>query len=59
MRWPSLEKCTAFTFPSEKPDRVIDWVLFPPDWYLVEGFVAESSLSDHLPVAAFVSRGLL
>ncbi len=47
---------TSPTFPSENPARVIDWVLFPPDWHLVEGFVGESSLSDHLPVAAFVSR---
>ena len=39
-----------FTFPSQKPDRVIDWVLWTAPYSLVSKQVLRSDLSDHLPV---------
>ena len=38
------------TFPSQKPDRIIDWIFYPDPWRLVSGSVVQSPLSDHLPV---------
>ncbi len=38
------------TFRSFDPDRIIDWVLVPPDWSIVSREVLKSDLSDHLPV---------
>lgn len=40
------------TFPSEKPDRVIDWIFVSPPWQIREKQVLSSDLSDHLPVIA-------
>jgi endonuclease/exonuclease/phosphatase family metal-dependent hydrolase len=45
-----------FTFPSENPDRVIDWIFVSPPWQLTEKKVLLSDLSDHLPVIARLTR---
>lgn len=45
-----------FTFPSENPDRVIDWIFVSPPWQFTEKKVLLSDLSDHLPVIARLTR---
>jgi len=45
-----------FTFPSEKPDRVIDWIFVSPDWKIDSKTVIPSHLSDHLPVTALLTE---
>ena len=45
-----------FTFPSEKPVRVIDWIFVSSPWKIVEKNVLSSELSDHLPVIARLSH---
>lgn len=50
---PEKKDCT---FPSENPDRVIDWVLVPRGWQVRERMVPASDLSDHLPVVVEVGR---
>ena len=44
-----------FTFPSEAPETLIDWILVPHDWAIEDGAVVDGPLSDHLPVVATVS----
>ena len=44
------------TFPSESPDRVIDWILPTAPWRIVEQQVLQSDLSDHLPVVAILEQ---
>jgi len=41
---------SELTFPSWKPDRLIDWILVPPDWDIEFRRVIDSPLSDHCPV---------
>jgi endonuclease/exonuclease/phosphatase family metal-dependent hydrolase len=43
-----------FTFPSEQPEIIIDWVLGKGDITIVESKVIPSALSDHLMVTATV-----
>jgi endonuclease/exonuclease/phosphatase family metal-dependent hydrolase len=43
-----------FTFPSEKPDRAIDWVLVPKSWRILSRESPPSSASDHLSVICVV-----
>lgn len=38
------------TWPSDKPDRVLDWVLVPRDWSFKTVKTPDSTLSDHRPV---------
>jgi endonuclease/exonuclease/phosphatase family metal-dependent hydrolase len=45
-----------FTFPSEKPSLVIDWIFVSSPWKITEKEVLSSELSDHLPVVARLSR---
>ncbi len=45
-----------FTFPSESPDRVIDWVFVSSPWRLTKKQVLSSDLSDHFPVIAQLDR---
>lgn len=45
-----------FTFPSEHPDRVIDWIFVSPPWQLTQKRVLTSDLSDHLPVIARLTK---
>jgi endonuclease/exonuclease/phosphatase family metal-dependent hydrolase len=45
-----------FTFPSENPGRVIDWIFVSSPWKIQEQRVIQSDLSDHLPVIAQLSR---
>jgi endonuclease/exonuclease/phosphatase family metal-dependent hydrolase len=40
------------TFPSDKPDRRIDFILAPAGWELVEERVIAEEVSDHRPVVA-------
>ena len=47
----------ALTFPSEKPDRVIDWIFTSSPWRIQQHMVVSSTLSDHLPVMAVLNRG--
>ena len=41
-----------FTFPADRPDRVIDWILSPNQWTLTAQTVGSVQLSDHRPVWA-------
>lgn len=45
-----------FTFPSEQPSLVIDWIFVSSPWKIMEKKVLSSPLSDHLPVTAQLSR---
>ena len=40
------------TFPSIRPDRVIDWILFPPEWTPLDYRALPVALADHRPVVA-------
>ena len=40
------------TFPTERPERVLDWILFPNNWMMAKGNVWQVDYSDHLPVSA-------
>jgi len=42
------------TFPSRRPNRVIDWIFVPHSWNFASYKVIRSHLSDHLPVVAEV-----
>ncbi len=44
------------TFPSKTPDCVIDWIFTSPPWNIQQYSVISSTLSDHLPVIAVLSR---
>lgn len=44
----------AYTFRSDKPSRVIDWILIPEGMAVDGYFVERSDLSDHRPVVADV-----
>lgn len=46
----------GFSFPSERPDRVIDWVYVTRHWRVAEKRVVRSDLSDHLPVVVRLER---
>lgn len=41
-----------FTYRSDRPDRVIDWVLAPPEWLFAKWLVVPTDLSDHRLVIA-------
>lgn len=43
-----------YTFPSEKPNRTIDWILGSNGTRILNGEVFQSKLSDHLPVVVEV-----
>ncbi len=43
-----------FTFSSTDPQRVIDWILIPPETRYAEYRVLPSELSDHRPVMAVI-----
>jgi len=38
------------TFPTQAPNRTLDWVLYSAGWQFVKGEVSEQHYSDHLPV---------
>lgn len=40
------------TFPTDKPDRCIDFILAPRAWRLLEHRVLKEDVSDHLPVVS-------
>lgn len=44
------------TFPAEKPDRAIDWILTTPQLKAVSGRVHPSRLSDHLMLSVVLRR---
>jgi endonuclease/exonuclease/phosphatase family metal-dependent hydrolase len=43
-------KADDLTFSSSHPMAIIDWILVPADWIIVEKQVIASTLSDHRPV---------
>ncbi len=45
-----------FTFPSEQPARIIDWIFVSSPWQIQEKTVIQTDLSDHLPVIATLTR---
>lgn len=53
-RWSTLPNAAPaaaeLTYPSDQPRSVIDWVLVPKPWTIVERRVVRTDLSDHLPV---------
>ena len=58
-RGPDIDPAAAdawFSFPSRKPDRVIDWIFVPASWTLEDYRVLPSDLSDHRPLVARVRR---
>ena len=38
------------TFPSTGPEEVLDWVMVPEGWTIMDREVPQNTLSDHLPV---------
>lgn len=52
-KWEDAGPSEAFTFPSRKPEKKIDWILLPKghNWRVSGGRVIEEPLaSDHLPI---------
>jgi endonuclease/exonuclease/phosphatase family metal-dependent hydrolase len=45
-----------FTFPSEQPARVIDWIFVSSAWQIQDVRVIQTPLSDHLPVTAILTN---
>ena len=45
-----------FTFPTNEPDRTIDWIVWTGDFDCREYRVTAVALSDHLPVCAELDR---
>ena len=45
-----------FTFPSQEPARVIDWIFVASPWSLHEKTILQSDLSDHLPLTATLQK---
>lgn len=45
------------TFPTEMPERSIDWILVPPSWTVLSSRVVSAPYSDHLPVVATIRIG--
>ena len=41
-----------FTYSSEKPASIIDWIFVSPHWQIQKKNVISTDLSDHLPVTA-------
>src|SRR5258708_5178095 len=61
--WPSIELVRASghfagvvdgpkTFPSEVPERRLDYIFAPAAWELIEERVLDNDVSDHRPVVA-------
>lgn len=51
----NLKEDAWFTFPSDRPDRRLDYIFFRPDWVLMRKEVVtglHSEASDHLPLKA-------
>ena len=46
----TLPTASEFTFNSQAPDRVLDWIITPTEWPSSDYRVLKSDLSDHLPV---------
>ena len=44
-------KSSQFTFPTQDPNRILDWILFPKSWSMITGNVWKVDYSDHLPVS--------
>ena len=38
------------TFPSDAPNRQIDYIFAPASWELLEHRVIQTDVSDHLPI---------
>lgn len=48
--FPDATVPSVFSFPAGQPVRLIDWIMVPSEWEILEGEVVMSDLSDHLPV---------
>ncbi len=40
----------GFTFPAQRPERTIDWILAANGWESSDGAVVDADFSDHLPI---------
>lgn len=51
--WPQAPPPPAqLTFPARSPDRLIDWILYPPSWRPLDYRALPADFSDHRPVLA-------
>lgn len=53
----SLEEKKYFTYPSNNPDRRLDYIYYNPKIKMMKAEVLSSQVSDHLPVRAFFQIG--
>lgn len=49
--YPPRKDPATLTFPTEKPDRALDWIFVPKSYRVMSGQVLNAGYSDHLPVA--------
>jgi len=52
--YPASKSATTLTFPTEKPDRTLDWIFVPKQYQIFSGHVLKAKYSDHLPIAVQV-----
>jgi len=50
--WIQKESDPGFTFPSDQPDRRIDYILHSGHFKVTDAFTVQTDASDHLPVVA-------
>src|SRR5690625_819373 len=50
--WAQKEADPGFTFPSDQPDRRIDYILHSGQFRVTNAFTVQTEASDHLPVVA-------
>src|SRR5690625_3410264 len=50
--WTQKENDPGFTFPSDQPDRRIDYILHSRHFQVTDAFTVQTKASDHLPVVA-------
>lgn len=50
--WMQKEGDPGFTFPSDQPDRRIDYILHSGHFQVTDTFTVQTEASDHLPVVA-------
>jgi endonuclease/exonuclease/phosphatase family metal-dependent hydrolase len=53
----TLNESAYFTFPSNRPDRRLDYIFFDPRLKMIKAEVLPSALSDHLPLQASIQIG--
>jgi len=50
--WAQKEPDPGYTFPSDQPDRRIDYILHSGHFRVTDAFTVQTEASDHLPVVA-------